>query len=90
MPLVPASGIALSPEVLLLITTSGLFSRPLLILLCCLVSKALPRAGAPSQLGLTSGALHALPSLSSGENKARGDKSRFDQDVRGGSGFLFG
>lgn len=42
MPLVTASWIALSSVVLLLVTSSGLFSWPLLILLCCLISKALP------------------------------------------------
>lgn len=52
MALVRASGIALSPVVLLLITTSGLLSQPLLILLCCLISKALPCAGTRSQLQL--------------------------------------
>lgn len=52
MALVRASGIALSPVVLLLITTSGLLSQPLLIPLCCLISKALPCAGTRSQLEL--------------------------------------
>ena len=49
-PLVTASQIALSPMVLLLVTASRLFSRPLLILLCCLISKDLPYPGSQSQL----------------------------------------
>lgn len=58
-PLVTASQIALSPMVLLLVTASRLFSRPLLILLCCLISKDLPCAGSQSQLDVTTACLHA-------------------------------
>lgn len=52
-PLVTASQIALSPMVLLLATTSRLFSRPLPILLCCLISKDFPYPGSESQLDIT-------------------------------------
>lgn len=52
-PLVTASQIALSPMVLLLASTSRLFSRPLLILLCCLISKDFPYPGSESQLDVT-------------------------------------
>lgn len=63
-PLVTASQIALSPMVLLLVTASRLFSRPLLILLCCLISKDLPYPGSQSQLDVTTACLHASPSFS--------------------------
>lgn len=63
-PLVTASQIALSPMVVLLATASRLFSRPLLILLCCLISKDLPYPGFQSQLDVTTACLHASPSFS--------------------------
>lgn len=63
-PLVTASQIALSPMVVLLATASRLFSRPLLILLCCLTSKDLPYTGFQSQLDVTTACLHASPSFS--------------------------
>lgn len=63
-PLVTASQIAVSPMVLLLVTASRLFSRPLLILLCCLISKDLPYPGSQLQLDVTTACLHASPSFS--------------------------
>lgn len=63
-PLVTASQIALSPMVVLLATASRLFSRPLLILLCCLISKDLPYTGFQSQLDVTTACLHASPPFS--------------------------
>lgn len=63
-PLVTASQIALSPVVVLLATASRLFSRPLLILLCCLISKDLPCTGFQSQLDVSTACLHASPSFS--------------------------
>lgn len=63
-PLVTASQIALSPMVLLLVAASRLFSRPLLILLCCLISKELPYTVFQSQLDVTTACLHASPSFS--------------------------
>lgn len=63
-PLITASQIALSPTVLLLVSASRLFSRPLPILLCCLISKDLPYPGSHSQLDVTTACLHASPSFS--------------------------
>lgn len=63
-PLVTASQIALSLTAVLLATASRLFSRPLLILLCCLISKDLPYTAFQSQLDVTTACLHASPSFS--------------------------
>lgn len=60
-PLVTASQIALSPMVVLLATARRLFSQPLLILLCCLISKDLPYTGFQSQLDVTTAFFACLP-----------------------------
>lgn len=90
MALVRASGIALSPVVLLLITTSGLLSQPLLIPLCCLISKALPCAGTRSQLelcmhghGVGGELLFDTERGKEKEEGARGTKSRVTGRCRG-------
>lgn len=62
-PQVTASPIALPPMVLLLVIARRLFSRPLLILLCCLISKDLPCTGSQSQLDVTTTCLHVAPSF---------------------------